>query len=97
MHFDLSGYHRQRQPLLGTYREALLDRFLHVCLRFLFRPPLTDTAWDRGALGDEDAILILRNGNHEFHMVILTVFYGERHPLTMWHIPYDSSTTWHHG
>ena len=80
MHFDRSGCYRQWQPLLGTYLKALLYRRLHVCLRFLLGLPLTDTAWNRWALGDEGAILILRNGNHKLHVAILTPFYGTKRP-----------------
>ena len=63
----LARSHGQRHPLFGPDLKAFFYCFLNVFLGFALGFPLTDTARDRGALGNEHAILVLRYRYYELH------------------------------
>jgi len=67
MDLDLAGRHGQWHPLLGPDLKAFFYCFLNVLLGLALGLSLTDAARDRGALGNEHTVLVLRNRYYKLH------------------------------
>jgi hypothetical protein len=68
-YFNLARGHVERHAELGSDRQAFPDRIDDVRLSLGFRLPLADAAWDRGALGDIHAVLVLMDADYELQPI----------------------------
>jgi hypothetical protein len=65
--FDLTRGHRRRHTEFGPDSQAFADRIGDIRFGLRLRPPLAHATWNRRALGDVDAVLVLKEDDSEFH------------------------------